>query len=210
MKPATFGSGLRYALHIVAHPFDGFYDMRHEKRGNLGAVLLLYALFVESVLAMQQYGGFLMFDFDPRSYNVLRSLLTIVLPIVLFCVANWSFTALTDGEGRFVDIVMALGYALVPAMAANFLGTLLSNVVVENETDFVGMLIGLGVVWSGFLVFAGILTIHRFTVRKTLFTLVITVAGMVFIVFLALLFGSVIDKLIGFVTGLITEIRLRS
>lgn len=210
MMKATVRQGLRYALHIVVHPFDGFYDMRHEKRGNPWSTLILHVLFVESVLLMQQSGGFLMFDFDPRSYNVLRSLLTVVLPIVLFCVANWSFTALTDGEGRFLDIVMAVGYALLPVTVSNYLGTLLSNLVIENEVDFVAMVFGLGVAWSGFLLFAGILTIHRFTVRKTLFTLVITGLGMVFIVFLALLFGSIIDRLIGFVMGLITEIRLRS
>lgn len=210
MNQASVIKGLKYSLYIIVHPFDGFYDMRHEKRGNLWSALIIYFIFIESMLLMQQYGGFLMFDHDPRSYNILRSAFTIVLPIILFCVANWSFTALTDGEGRFIDIVMATGYALLPVAITNLAGTLLSNAVIENEIDFVKMVFGIGLVWSGFLLFAGILTIHQFTVKKTLFTLAITVFGMVFIVFLALLFGSIIDKLIGFVTGLVTEIRLRS
>ncbi|HAL74293.1 MAG TPA: YIP1 family protein [Clostridiales bacterium] len=210
MMQASVLSGLKYALHIMVHPFDGFYDMRHEKRGNLVATLIIYLAFIESVLLMQQYGGFLMYDYDPRSYNVLRSIMTVVLPIILFCIANWSFTALTDGEGRFIDIVMALGYALLPMAITNLIGTLLSNVVIENEIDFVNMVFGIGAVWSAFLIFTGILTIHQFTVKKTLFTLIITGFGMVFIVFLALLFGSIIDKLIGFISGLVTEIRLRS
>ena len=210
MRQASVWAGLKYSFHIVVHPFDGFYDMRHEKRGNLWSVMIIYVLFIESVLLMQQYGGFAMFDYNPRSYNVLRSAITIVLPIVLFCIANWSFTALTDGEGRFADIVMAIGYALLPAALTNFIGTLMSTVVIENEIDFVNMVFGIGMIWSGLLLFAGILTIHQFTVKKTLFTLIITAVGMVFIVFLALLFGSIIDRLISFITGLVTEIRLRS
>lgn len=210
MRQATILGGLKYASHIMVHPFDGFYDMRHEKRGNLWSSLMIYLFFIESVLLMQQYGGFIMFDYDPRTYNVLRSAMTIILPIILFCVANWSFTALADGEGRFIDIVMAMGYALLPAGITNIIGMLLSNVIIENEIDFVNMIFGLGIVWSGFLIFAGILTIHQFTVRKTLFTLLITALGMVFIIFLALLFGSIIDRLVGFITGLVTEIRLRS
>lgn len=210
MIKASVWSGLKYALHIIVHPFDGFYDMRHEKRGNMWSSMIIYVLFIESMLLQQQYGGFVMFDYNPRSYNVLRSAITIILPIVLFCIANWSFTALTDGEGRFVDIVMAMGYALLPAAITNIIGTLMSNVVIENEIDFVNMVFGIGMIWSGLLIFAGILTIHQFTVKKTLFTLVITAFGMVFIVFLALLFGSIIDRLISFITGLITEIRLRS
>ncbi len=210
LQNASFLSGLQYGFYIMVHPFDGFFDMRHEKRGNLIASLILTLLFIESMLLMQQRGGFLMFSFDPKTYNVLRSLITIVMPILLFCVSNWCFTALTDGEGRFVDIVMAVGYVLLPMSLTNLLGTGLSNVVLENEVDFVNMIFAIGTLWSGFLLFCGILTIHQFTAKKTLFTLIVTVLGMVFIVFLALLFGSILDKLIGFIAGLMTEIRLRS
>lgn len=206
---ATVWDGFKYSFHIIFHPFDGFWDMRYEKRGNLISTLMVYALFVESLLAREQYGGFLMYDFNPRTYNVIRSLVTIILPIMLWCVANWSFTALTEGDGRFVDIVMATGYSLLPITVTNFIGTVFSNAVIQNEVDFVNMVFAIGTVWSGFLLFCGILTIHQFTVGKTVFTIIVTIFGMLFIVFLALLFGSIIDKLISFITGLITEIKLR-
>lgn len=206
---ATVLGGFKYTFHIIFHPFDGFWDMRHEKRGNLKSTLIVYALFIESMLMKQQHGGFLMFDFNPRTYNVIRSLVSIILPIVLWCVSNWCFTALTDGDGRFVDIVMATGYALFPVAMTNYIGVLLSRIVIQNEIDFVNMVFGIGTIWSGFLLFCGIATIHQFTVRKTIFTIIITILGMFFIVFLALLFGSIIDKMLGFIMGLITEIRLR-
>lgn len=206
---ATVWSGFKYAFHIIFHPFDGYWDMRYEKRGNLISTFIVYALFIESMLVKEQYSGFLMFDFNPRTYNVFRSLITIVIPILLWCVSNWSFTALTDGDGRFVDIVMATGYALLPVTITNYIGTLLSNVVIENEADFVNMVFAIGTLWSGFLIFCAMATIHQFTVKKTIFTIIITIFGMFFIVFLALLFGSIIDKLISFITGLITEIELR-
>lgn len=206
---ATVRSGFKYAFHIIFHPFDGFWDMRYEKRGNLYSSLIIYALFLESILVRQQYSGFLMSDFNPRTYNVLRSLITIVLPLILWCVANWSITALTDGDGRFVDIVMATGYALLPVTIANYIGALLSNAVIKNEMDFLNMIFDLGILWTGFLIFSAVATVHQFTVRKTIFTIAITIFGMFFIVFLALLFGSIIDKLMAFIFGLITEIELR-
>jgi len=206
---ATVWSGLKYSFHIIFHPFDGYWDMRHERRGNLYAALIICALFIESMLFCQQHGGFLMFDFNPRTYNVVRSIVSIAIPIILWCVANWSITALTDGEGRFVDIIMMTGYALLPVTLTNLTGALLSNAVIQNEVDFVYMVFGVGYVWSGFLLFCGVATIHQFTVRKTIFTIIITILGMFFIVFLALLFGSIIDKMVNFITGLITEIGLR-
>ena len=35
--------GLRYALHVIVHPFDGFWDLKHEKRGNLASALIILA-----------------------------------------------------------------------------------------------------------------------------------------------------------------------
>jgi hypothetical protein len=206
---ATILEGFRYTFHIIFHPFDGFWDMRHEKRGNLISTFILYGLFIESMLILQQYGGFLMYDFNPRTYNVFRSIVAIVVPLILWCVSNWCFTALTDGEGRFIDIIMATGYALFPVTITNMIGTLLSNVVIQNEFDFVNMIYDIGILWSALLIFCGVATIHQFTAKKTIFTIIITISGMFFIVFLSLLFGSIIDKLMNFVLGLITEIKLR-
>ena len=28
---------LRYALHVITHPFDGFWDLSHEMRGTVAA-----------------------------------------------------------------------------------------------------------------------------------------------------------------------------
>ncbi len=201
--------GLRYTLHIAIRPFDGFWDMRHEKRGNIVAVAILFLLFIESTVIRQQYGGFLMFDYDPRTYNILRSAINIIVPLILWCVSNWCFTALTDGEGRFIDIVMATGYALFPITVTNFIGVIFSNVIIVNEIDFVNLIFGIGIFYSAVLIFIGILTIHQFTVIKTLFTIIITVIGMAFIIFLALLFGSIIDKMFMYIIGIITEINLR-
>ncbi|MGO4843943.1 hypothetical protein AB4144_67850, partial [Rhizobiaceae sp. 2RAB30] len=37
-----------------------------------------------------------------------------MLPFILFCVANWSLTTLMDGEGKFLEIITAVGYSLLP------------------------------------------------------------------------------------------------
>lgn len=44
---------------------------------------------------------------------------------------------------------------------------------------------------------------------KNVFSIILTVAGMAFIVFLALLFASIFDKLFSYVAGIFTEIQLR-
>ena len=33
----TYFKSFTYAFHIMTHPFDGYWDMKHEKRGTLAA-----------------------------------------------------------------------------------------------------------------------------------------------------------------------------
>lgn len=132
-----------------------------------------------------------------------------LIPLLLWCVANWSITVLMDGEGRFVDIFMATCYAMVPYMITVFLGVLMSRFMTQDESTFIGIVTGIGLVFTALLLFCGILTVHQFTVTKNVFSIILTVAGMAFIVFLVLLFASIFDKLFSYVAGIFTEIQLR-
>ena len=59
------------------------------------------------------------------------------------------------------------------------------------------------------LLFSGMVTIHQFSVRQALFALIMTVAAMVFIAFLAVLFLSIVDDMISYVRGVYVELQLR-
>ena len=47
-KPALtrYKESLRYALYVMTHPFDGFWDLTHEKRGSIAAAntILIFKL----------------------------------------------------------------------------------------------------------------------------------------------------------------------
>ena len=36
-----YRDSLRYALHCIVRPFDGFWDLTHEKRGSMAAAIQL-------------------------------------------------------------------------------------------------------------------------------------------------------------------------
>ena len=64
-------------------------------------------------------------------------------------------------------------------------------------------------IWVGILIFFGTMVTHDYSLGKNLITLVGTVAGMAFIMFLGILFSTLLGKLISFVTNIITEITYR-
>lgn len=81
--------------------------------------------------------------------------------------------------------------------------------LVAEEATFISMLSAIGVVLSLMLLFSGMVTIHQFSVRKAIFALIMTVAAMVFIAFLAVLFLSIVDDMLSYIRGICVELQLR-
>lgn len=127
------GKGLKYSFTIMAHPIRGFYEMRFEKQGNIFSCLILVVLLILAFVCQSQYTGFIFNETNPKEFNVIRQICNVLIPLLLWCVANWSITVLMDGEGRFVDIFMATCYAMVPYMITVFLGVLMSRFMTRTK-----------------------------------------------------------------------------
>ena len=95
---------LRYALYVITHPFDGFWDLTHEKRGSLGAANVLVVAFFMTQLWSMRFTNFMFMDVLWEKINIWQQILGNLAPILIYCAANWCLTTLFDGKGRFVDI----------------------------------------------------------------------------------------------------------
>lgn len=71
------------------------------------------------------------------------------------------------------------------------------------------MLQTIGYVWVGLLLFFGIMITHDYQLVKNILTVIGTIVGMAFIMFLAILFSTLIGKIVGFVSNIITEVSFR-
>lgn len=63
--------------------------------------------------------------------------------------------------------------------------------------------------WFFFLLFFGLLTVHQYSFGKTVATVLLTVAAMAVLTFVAMVFMELIVNMVGFVTALFQEIMLR-
>src|SRR5690554_2533835 len=50
---------LRYSIYVIFHPFDGFWDLKHEKRGNVTSATIILLLTILAWVFRQQYEGFI-------------------------------------------------------------------------------------------------------------------------------------------------------
>lgn len=203
------GSKILYIKHLMFHPFDGFYDLKHEKRGSLGISLLIVLVLIIDAILKRQDTGFI-FNVNRLEWlNVANEFLAILVPFVLFCVANWAVTTLMDGEGTMKDIFIYVGYSFAPAVILGIVFVVLSNVLTLREIAFLQFINIASSVWVGFLIFVGTLTTHQYTVRRTLLVFVAIVICMGLMLFVFALFFTLIDRVISFISTIIQEINLR-
>ena len=204
----TYVEELVFAFHLWMHPFDGFWDLKHEQRGSVRGGSTILGLTVIAFFYQAIGRGY---TFNPKGdySTVFVQLLSVVVPVALWCVGNWCLTSLFEGEGSLKDIYVATTYALTPLPIMVIISTILTNVLTSSEGSIVTLLVSIGYIWAGLLLFFGILVTHDYPLGKNLLIVLCTIVAMLIIMFVAILFSSLLIKMITFVSGIFTEIGNR-
>ena len=199
---------LLYAFHIMTHPFDGFWDLKHEKRGSVRSA---YIILVVTILAFfyQTVGTGYIIAGETASVDVFMTLASVSVPLLLWVIANWCLTTLFDGEGTLKDVFIVSCYSLTPLPLFIIPTTFVSNFLVTEEASMISLINGIAFLWLGVLLFFGMMITHGYSVGKGLLTAAGTIVGMVFIMFIAVLFSTLITKVITFVYSIVDEIQYR-
>ena len=200
---------LKYCFHVIFRPIDGFWDLKHEKRGSVKAAMIILAVALLTFIISSRYTGFLFNPVNQLTVNLFREVAVFLAVFVLFVISNWCLTTLMDGKGTIADIAVATAYALTPYILINLPLVLLSNHITLAEAAFYNIFLVLGIIWTGGLIFLGTMVTHEYSIFRTLLTLFFVVVGMMIMVFLALLFFSVIQRMVGLVYVIYKEITFR-
>ena len=207
-RKRTFGEELAYGFYVIVHPFDGFWDLKHEKRGSVRASIVFIAVTVIAFYYQAIGQGYLL-NPEGAYASLWTQIIGVLVPLMLFVLSNWCLTTLFEGEGSFKDIFIACSYSLLPIPMLLVPATILSNVCTNSEKDIVGFISTLAFIWLGLLIFFGTQVTHDYSMGKNIVTILGTAIGMIFIMFIALLFSTLVGKMISLVTNIITEIQYR-
>ena len=204
-----YTQSLRYALYVITHPFDGFWDLIHEKRGTIAAANTFLLLFLLTRVMKLMLTSFQFINVSAQYINVFEEMGSLALPFIILCIANWAMTTLFDGKGRFRDIYMAMCYALVPYILIQLPMILVSNMLTYEEGSLYTVLIYLSIVWCVFLVFVGLMEVHDYGPGKTFIFIIVTIFGAAVIIFLLLVFFSLLSDAGSYFVSIYREIVFR-
>ena len=202
-------ASVRYPFYVTVHPFAGFWGIKGERKGNLRTAFVLMGLLLVTLIFRVYNTGYLFAGITADDFSVFQLTLVVAGVYLLFCISNWSLTTLMDGEGRFREILMVAGYSMLPVILVNLPLTLLSNILTSSEAAFYAFFSGLSIAWSAALLLVGCMTIHNYSMGKTVAVALLTILVMLIIAVLAILFFNLLQQVYIFLSSIILELRFR-
>jgi len=200
---------LKFAFYCLTHPLDGFWDLTHEKRGSIAAANTILILTLLARIFKLQYTSFIFNDVYWPGVNIFMELASVLFPLALWVVGNWALTTLFDGKGRLGQVYMATCYAMLPYPLIQYPLIVMSNVVTVDEAEFYTVMSGLSLVWAAALIVAAMMQIHEYSMSKTVLFIAGSLFAMLVMVFILLLFFSMISQGISYFISLGREILFR-
>jgi len=198
-----------YMFGVLTKPIDSFYEIRYRDKGSVP--LAVICVFVLSALftVNRVFAGFVVNEINPRTIDGITEMGAFFILLGLFCIGNWAVTVLMEGEGRMRDIVTVAGYAMLPVALALGPATIISNFISLEEAAFYNIILGISIAWTAVLLLLGVMTVHNYTLLKTIITLVLTFITILILIFIGLLILDLLNQIYGFFYSIYTELIFR-
>ena len=200
---------LKFAFYCITHPLDGFWDLTHEKRGTYAAANTILFLTLLIRILKLRFTSVIFLKVYWEDLNIFLYLASILFPLALWVVGNWGLTTLFDGKGRLGQVYMATCYALTPYPLIQFPLMIFSNFVTVDEAEFYSVVSALSLVWAALLVIAAMGQIHEYSAGKNLLFTVATLFAMLVMIFILMIFFSMISQGVAYFISLARELMFR-
>lgn len=200
---------LKYAFYVITHPLDGFWDLTHEKRGTFAAAnTILFVAVLVRILKLR-YTSFIFLTVYWEELNILTYIASILVPLLLFVIGNWALTTLFDGKGRLGQVYIATCYALTPYPLVQLPLMFFSNYVTVEEKEFYAVISMISLIWVAFIGIFGMSQVHEYSFGKNILFLFATLFAMLVMVFIMLLFFSMVSQGVAYFISIGKELLYR-
>ena len=196
-------------FRFLMHPIESAEEMKLKKSGSIIYAIIILVVWTLSAFFEYSLMGFRFNTNNPDKMNVFLIFLRTVPLFLVWVVSNWGFCTLTNGKGRMKEIFVGSAYSLIPWVVSTYVSIIMSHVLVHSESVFMTWVTVIGIGWS-ILILLGMLSgIHEYSFGQTFVTTLMTILGVLIVVFLILLVCSLFQQAYMFVYSLINEILYR-
>ncbi len=196
-------------MHVLSHPSEALFELKYHNRFNLRTVFVVLFLMFISIICTRQLTSFTFNYNNVEEGNMLLVLIVEIMIFVTFCTVNWCITSLLDGKGKLKEIACSIAYALIPYIVCSYISVVMSYFITSDEGMFMTVITTVGFVWSIALVILAFKSIHEYSFSKSVLSLLITLLGVVIVIFLCVLFIGLLEQITQFIGTIYNEIVYR-
>lgn len=198
-------------IQVMLHPISGYDGIRQTNRLSLLllSVLIVGFWFGVSIINRQET-GFVFNLNNPLKLDILLIFVKTFGLALLWTLSNWGISTLLNGEGNFKRIWIVSTYAILPYAISILINTIVSNFTLYEEGSLIRIILYIGIFWSVYMLIIGIKEVHQYTFTQTMLNIFLTIFGMILVIFIIVLFGSLVQQLRVFISTIYNEIILRS
>lgn len=194
---------------VLTSPSDTLFEMKHHKKFSYKVVFTVLVLFFFAFVCDRQLTAFTFNYNNLDKGNMLVVLLAIIFVFVAFCTVNWCITSLLDGKGGIKEIACSTAYALIPYTVATFVSVIMSYFLTTDEKMFISIVIAIGLIWSVSLLIFAFKTIHEYSFLGAVLSILITLLGVLIVIFLAVLLVGLLQQITSFFVTIYNEMMYR-
>ncbi len=189
---------LIFAGKMNRHPDDCAYEIGKNRQGSAAGAAALYLLFFAAYMLYQTAKGFIYQTQDVQDMDMGFVVLGFWALLGAFILCNWLVTSINDGNGTLRQIFLVPAYGMLPVTGALLAVTLISHALTYNEAFLLTMLMIAGIAWSAVTVFIGLQTIHQYSFKETVMSLVLTLMFMLIIAIVLIILSMMWNSLRSF------------
>ncbi len=206
---AHWSKTMKFGFYCLSHPLDGFWKLTHEHRGSYAAANTILILTIFTRIIKLKYTSFLFLNVYWEEINIFLYIASVLFPLALWVIGNWALTTLFDGKGRLGDVYMATCYGMLPFPVIQLPLMIVSNFVTIEEGQFYSVLSVLSLLWCAILIVCGLGQVHVFGAAKNLLFTVATLFAMLVMVFLLMIFFSMVTQGVAYFISIGRELMFR-
>lgn len=196
-------------IQAPIHPFNVFGEIKEKKTGSLKISFGLTVLFFVGEVLEATASGFLFRTESPTQYSIFDSLIKTLGLLGLWVVCNWLICSLFEGKGTLQEVFIATAYSVMPIILYKYVYVIFSHILPYSGMEFLFGLKQILLLYTAFILIIAIMKIHEFEFGKFILSTVITICGMILVVFVLFMMMILLKQFANFVTSIYMEIVYR-
>jgi outer membrane protein assembly factor BamB len=198
-----------FVFSYLRNPADKTYEIKRKNRVQIFPVTVLLIIYFICYVFYIYNLGFLFNNRQIENINLIEEIIKIILPIIVWVIANFLIGSIREGEGRLKDVYITTIYSLAPYFLLLPIIAIVSQVLTYNESFIVSFMHTIAIMLTVIYFFFMVKETHFYNVKETFKSIFISAFTMVMMLLGVFILYILLNELVILIKDIIMEVFYR-